>query len=392
MGAIGVAHFTSHFFQLALPPLFPLLRDALGVSYLALGLMMSVLYGASGVGQAVAGFLVDRAGARAVLLAGMGVLAGAMALAGLSVSYGMMVAVVLVAGLGNSVFHPADYAILNASVTPRRLGRAYSVHGICGSLGYAAAPVVLVAVGGALGWRAALLMAGGLGLALTGLVAGQSGVMTDHRHAAGRPAPGRSGLARDLRLLLVLPILLAFAYFSLHAMALIGLQTFAVTALVAGSGAPLGLATGALTAFLLGRAVGILAGGMLADRTSRHDLVAVTGMLLAALLTLLVASAAMPSDLLAPVLGAAGLCLGATNPSRDMLVRATAATGASGKVFGFVYSGLDLGSALTPLLFGWLLDRGEPRAVFVVAAGLMLVSIVTVLEVRRRAAPAPARP
>ena len=182
------------------------------------------------------------------------------------------------------------------------------------------------------------------------------------------------------------PILVAFAYFALLATSVIGLQTFSVSAMVKIYEAPLAFATGALTAFLLGGAAGILVGGSLADRTSRHDIVAGSGMFLGAAATLAIASTAPPLALLPVVIALAGFCLGATSPSRDMLVRAATRPGASGKVYGFVYSGLDLGSSLTPLLFGWLLDRGEPRMVIVASAAFMLLTIATVVQVRRHGA------
>ena len=160
IGLIAVAHFFSHFFQLTLPPLFPLLKTVFGVPYVALGLAMSVFYGASGIGQTLSGFLVDRIGAARVLLGGMALFASSVALAGLVPSYWMLLPVALLAGLGNSVFHPADYSILNASVDPRRIGRGYSVHSISGNLGWAVAPTVVVGLTASSGWRAALVTVG----------------------------------------------------------------------------------------------------------------------------------------------------------------------------------------------------------------------------------------
>ena len=386
MGLVGGAHFVSHFFQLTLPPLFPLLRDDFGVTYVQLGLLMSLFYASSGVGQTASGFLVDHWGARRVLPAGMALLAGAMALAGLAPSYWALVPAALLGGLGNSVFHPADYSIFNASVSPRRLGRAYGVHSICGALGWAVAPAVVVGLSAAVGWRAALLTVGVLGIAAALALSTQREALDDRREPAGVRGVPASGWSANVKLLMATPILVAFAYFALLATSLIGIQTFSVSAMIAIYEAPLGLATGALTAFLLGSAGGVLVGGFLADRTSRHDVVASCGMCLGAIASLVIASAAPPAALLPVVMAMAGVCLGATSPSRDMLVRAATPPGASGKVYGFVYSGLDLGSSLTPLLFGWLLDRGEPRMVFVVSAGFMLLTIATVVQVRRHAA------
>jgi MFS family permease len=391
IGLVSSAHFMSHFFQLALPPLFPLLKTAFGVPYVAFGLVMSVFYVSSGIGQTVSGFLVDRFGARRVLLGGMTLLSAAIALDGLSLSYWMLLPLAVMAGLGNSTFHPADYSIFNTAVTPRRLGRAYSIHGVCGSLGWTASPAVLVGLSGLLGWRGALVAVGGLGLAVMLALSTQSSALTSERPAAARAAGRERGLRGDLQLLFVAPVLMTFAYFVLLAASLIGIQTFGVPALIQIYDAPLALATGALTAFLLGSAAGTLAGGFLADLTRRHDLVAGTGMLLGAVIALVVASGATSAAAIPAALALTGFSLGATSPSRDMLVRAATPPGASGKVYGFVYSGLDLGSSVMPLVYGWLLDRSEPRAVFVMSALFMALTIATVFQVRRHAVPAVAR-
>jgi FSR family fosmidomycin resistance protein-like MFS transporter len=386
IGLIGVAHFFSHFFQLTLPPLFPLLKSVLGVPYVALGLAMSVFYAASGIGQTLSGFLVDRIGAHRVLLSGLALFASAIALAGSVSSYWMLLPVALLAGLGNSVFHPADYSILNASVDPRRIGRGYSVHAISGNLGWAVAPTVVFGLTAHFGWRAALVTVGSLGLAMVVVLATQRAAFVQSRYDTRGTGP-----VAELRLLLSAPILSAFAYFAFIATALIGVQTFGVTGLMRIYDTPLALATGALTAFLLGSAAGILAGGFLADRTRRHDIVAVGGLVIAAGFMMLLATGALAPSLLPVILALTGLCHGATGPSRDMLVRAATPPGASGKVFGFVYSGLDLGSCLTPLAFGWLLDHGDPRMLFIAVAILMLMTIGTVVQVKRTAQqPAPA--
>ena len=384
IGLVGSAHFFSHFFQLALPPLFPVLKDALGVPYVALGFVMSVMYAASGVGQTVSGFLVDRFGAARVLVSGMALFSGAIAAAGLAPSYWVLLPIAVAAGLGNSVFHPADYSIFNASVDARRLGRAYSVHSIGGNLGWTVAPAVIVTLASHTSWRTALVTVGGVGVVAALLLSTQAHTLADDRRAAAlREAEAAGGLAADIRLLMVAPLLAAFAYFTLLATSLIGIQTFSVTAMVALYGAPLALATGALTAFLLGSSAGILLGGFLADHTRRHDLVAGGGMLAGALLAFVLATGGLALAALPVVMAVTGFALGVTSPSRDMLVRQATPRGASGKVYGFVYSGLDLGSSLTPLLFGWLLDRGEPRSVFVVSAVFMLLTITTVVQVRR---------
>jgi MFS family permease len=351
-----------------------------------------LFYGASGVGQTVAGFLVDRFGAPRILAGGLALLAGSVALAGLAPSYAALLPIFVLAGLGNSVFHPADYSIVNALVTPARIGRAYSVHGISGTLGWALSPVVTVGLAGLLGWRAALGVIGAGGLLGALVIWTQRAALTkpegrEWRGDAVRPG----GIAADVRLLLQRPILVAFAYFALLATAMIGLKTFGITAMVTLYAVPLAVATGALTAYLLGSAAGILAGGMLADRTQRHDIVAAGGLVTAAAFTLAIGSGALLVPLLPVTLALTGFAMGITSPSRDMLIRAATPAGASGKVYGFVYSGLDAGSASAPLVLGWLLDRGEPRLMFVVVAALLLCTIVTVVQVRRHGAPVAVR-
>lgn len=384
IGLIGAGHLISHFLQLTLPPLFPVLRTELDVSWAALGVVSSVFYGVSAVAQTAAGFVVDRLGARRVLLAGMTLMAGAIALGGTVRSYSMLLAVAALAGLGNSVFHPADYSMLNQAVSARRIARAYSVHQLSGNAGWVLAPIVVGTVTHVAGWRVALLTAGGLALLGTGILATQ----TQGLGAAEPARPARHpSMAADVRLLLAIPILMAFGYFALLTASTMGIQTFAVPALGVIYHAPLTLATGALTVYLFGNATGILTGGVLADRATRHDLVAATGVTGAAVLTLVLGSGQLPLSTITLVMAAMGFSMGVTAPSRDMLVRAATPRGSSGKVFGFVYSGLDLGSLVAPPIYGWLLDRGRPRTMFAVISAVMFVMILTVIQVRRRVVP-----
>jgi MFS family permease len=387
IGLIGAGHLISHFLQLVLPPLFPVLRSEFDVSWAALGLVSSVFYGASGLAQTVAGFVVDRLGARRVLLAGMTLMAVAIGFGALASSYWVLLVIAALAGLGNSVFHPADYSMLNSAVSARRIARAYSIHSLSGNAGWILAPIVVGTVTHVAGWRPALLTAAGLALLGTLVLATQT-------RGLGAPAPApaarRSGVVADLRVLLAVPILMAFAYFALLTGSMMGIQNFAVPALGLIYHAPLTLATGALTVYLIGNACGILVGGFLADRATRHDLVAVAGVTMAATLTLVLGSGSLPLSTIAVAMAAMGFSMGLTAPSRDMLVRAATPRGSSGKVFGFVYSGLDLGSLVAPPVYGWLLDHGQPRSMFVVIAAVMGVMILTVIQVRRRVVPATA--
>jgi MFS family permease len=381
IGLVGLAHASSHFLQLALPPLFPLLHAQYDVPWTVLGGLVAMFYVASGGMQFVAGFLVDRFGARPVLLAGMALLVTGTLLASLAPGPYWLFPFVAVMGAGNGVFHPADFAILNANVATRRLGHAYSSHGVGGNVGYALAPIVSYGLGSTLGWRVALACMGLAGLAA--LIA----LWSQRRHLVSHAAG--DAVAHTLRasfgLFLQRAILLCFGYFVLQTAATVGLQTFLPASLSTGLGVPLVIATSAVTAYLLGGSAGIVAGGFLAAQTQRHDRVAAAGLLAGATLLAVVATGAVPHALVVPMLAAVGLVIGATGPSRDLIVRNATPRGAAGRVYGFVYSGLDLGASLGPLWFGLMLDHALGREVLYVIAMLFVAAIATVVNVRRMA-------
>jgi MFS family permease len=377
IGLVALAHGLSHFYQIATAVLFPLIKDDLGVSYAALGSTVALYYVVSGICQTLAGFAVDRYGARLVLFCGLALAVLGALMAGLAQNFPMLVAAAVVGGLGNSVFHPVDFSILNARVDKARLGYAFSWHGIAGYLGYAAAPAYGIAMASAFGWRGALLGAALVGVVVIVLLASQGAMLQ------AMPARQRQD-AGGLRPLLQLPVLMVFGYFVLLGVAFIAIQTFGVTAMVSLYGVDVVLASAALTAYLVGGAVGIFCGGFIAVRASRHDLVAVSGMACSAALAFVLASAWLPAALLPLLLGAAGFAGGLTNPSRDLIVRASTPPGATGKVYGFVYSGLDVGSMVTPVVFGWLIDRGQPAAVFYAVVAVLALSILTVLKLPGR--------
>jgi FSR family fosmidomycin resistance protein-like MFS transporter len=389
IGLIAVAHGLSHFYQLVVAVLFPLIKQDLGVSYAALGVATAVYYTVSGICQTLAGFAVDRFGARRVLLIGLALCSLGILLTGLAQSYAMLVLAFFVAGLGNSVFHPADFAILNARVDAKRLGYAFSFHGIGGTLGWALAPAFSYGLAALYGWHAALLAASALGVVMIGLLLANPDAVPGAARGRAQAAAAPTTLREDLRVLGATPVLMCFLYFLLLAAALIGLQNFGVAGLVALYDAPVALASSALTAFLIGGAAGILAGGYVAGRARRHDLVAAGGMLASACAVLLLASGALSLAFVAPMLALAGFASGLTNPSRDLLVRGATPPGASGKVYGFVYSGLDVGSMATPVLYGWLLDRALAAGVFYAVFAVLLLSVATVLYLPARGTAAP---
>lgn len=388
MGLVGAAHWASHFFQLVLPALFLFVRDEFQVSFAALGLLTTLLYGSSGFAQTAAGFLVDRFGARRILLSGLTVASLATLGFGLVQSYWMLLPLSVLAGLGNSVFHPADLAILTSKVSSHRLGRGYATHALCGNLGWAAAPVLMIGLAQIWDWRVAIITAGFIGLAIVAAFLIWGGDLEDQN--AGHAAMGADEkipmgrLMDNVRLLLSTTIISCFLYFAFLAAALIGIQNFGIPAMVDLFSLSLVEAGRGVTGFLLGTASGIFIGGIVADRTDRHDRVAMAGMTTAALFMFYIASSDLSGTSVLILLIIAGAASGITTPSRDMLVRAATPKGASGRVFGFVYSGLDLGSSLIPLALGWALDQGRPEAVFYSATGFLAVTVLTVIQVRRQ--------
>jgi MFS family permease len=384
VGLIAAGHFLSHFYIMTLPPLFPLLRGEYGVSYTALGLALAVLNGTTGLTQAPVGFLVDRFGARGILIGGLALFALATALVGLFPTYPALITLMAVAGLGNAVFHPADYAILSASVNVDQMGRAFSIHTFGGYIGFASAPVTVVFLAGLFSWQWALMICGGVGLLVALLMLANSELLLDdsaRRHA--RAMQRRRGA--DLRLLLSLPILTSLAFFAMLALSHGGLTSFGVSALESLYQVPLVEANAPLSAYLFASAFGVLAGGWAADRTRRHDWLVGTCMVLVAVMAAPVAAFTPSLVLVSVLLGLAGFFSGAVAPSRDMMVRAITPPGASGKVFGFVTTGFNIGGLITPLIFGMVMDHGEPRLVFWLVAILSLVTLITVFGTGRHA-------
>lgn len=386
IGLVSAAHYCSHVMQLVLPPLFPILHEELGASFLELGLVMTVFYAASGVGQPLAGVLVDRFGPLRLLVGGLTLLSLAVAAAGFITSYWMLLPLALLGGLGNSVFHPADLSILSLRVSEDRLGRAYSLHAVFGTLGYATSPIVITAVAAYGHWRIALVVCGIVGLVMAAVVYGKRRLLVGgSSHPSHRPADAAQP-SGYMALITSPVVVMGFFFFALISFSGLGIQSFGIAAFVAGYGLTLPLATAAVAAYLIGSTSGMILGGFLADRTDQHHRVAVTGMATGAALLMLVAYAGSDITLLLPLLFTAGIAYGATQPSRDVLIRRAASGSGLGSVFGFVYSGFDLGSSTGPLLFGALLDHDMPRAVFIAVSIAMVLGTPMVLQVRRRIA------
>lgn len=377
---VGIAHGLSHFFHLILAPLFPWLKGAFALSYAELGLLMSAFFIVSGIGQALAGFVVDRVGAFSVLLFGMSCLGiSALVLFGAQ-DYRMLMAGAMLAGLGNSVFHPSDYTILNKRVSSERIAYAYSVHGISGNLGWAAAPVFLVSIAGVFDWRMALLAAAFLPFTVMAFLLVYRDEMQpqESTHSEALQVTRSGGEMGFMRLPAVW---MCFGFFFLIAMALGGIQSFSSAGLRDLYGMSLAWATAAYTVYMLASACGMLWGGFIAAKTSQHDRTITIAFSFAGALSLILASGWLAPALAVILMGFIGFGAGVAGPSRDLLIRAAAPKNATGMVYGIVYSGLDIGLACAPLLFGAIMDRKHPSWVFMCVGVFQFLAIMTAVNV-----------
>jgi len=398
IGLVGLAHMISHFSQLLLAPLFPWLKDDFNASYAELGFLMSVFFVVSCAVQMLSGFLVDRFGPRPILFGGLATLGLAAFGFSVSTSYWMLAGVSVLAGIGNGVFHPVDYTLLNRKVSSPRLGHAYSVHGITGSLGWALAPAMLVPIALAFSWRVALASAGTLAFVVLA-------VLWLNRDKLSLPSPSTSGSTSGAHktgapvleggsfgFLKIPAVWMCFAFFFFYAMALSVVQAFAPEAARQLHQVPVALVATCLTVYMVCSAGGMVLGGFLAADPTRCERIVGLGLGFAALVALVIGFADV-SGLAVPVLfGLMGFAAGTGGPSRDLIVKRAAPPNSTGRVYGVVYSGLDIGQAVSPLVFGSLMDHGQYRGVFIGLALVQAVLITTAFNVRkaRRTVMAPA--
>jgi MFS transporter, FSR family, fosmidomycin resistance protein len=382
MGLVGLAHASSHFSHLLLPLLFPILIRDFGWSYSELGLLSTLFFVVSGVGQASAGFVVDRFGARPVLFASMVLFTLACLLASVAQGYAALMGVAVLAGLGNAPFHPVDFTILNQRVSAPRLGYAFSAHGLSGNLGWAVAPVFFTGLGALWGWREAFVAAAVMYAALLLLLWMYRDDL--HTEASARPQAGQVP-TQDLNFVRLPVVWWCFAFFLLSTVTLAVVQNFSVPILKALHGVSLEVASMTLTAYMLCGALGMLAGGFVAARWPRlSDRVVAICMTFAALLMAVCASGLFGQTGTLWVLAATGFAVGVGGPSRDLMIKKATPKGATGRVYGLVYSGLDVGFALSPIFFGALMDHGHYQATLLGAALVLLLSVVAALGVGKR--------
>jgi FSR family fosmidomycin resistance protein-like MFS transporter len=388
---VSAAHACSHFFHLIIAPLFPWLKAEFGVSYAELGLLMTVFFVVSGVGQALAGFVVDRIGPVPVLLASLCAFVASALVLSMAPGYAMLVVGCTLAGLGNAAFHPVDYSILNARIAPARLARAYAVHSVAGNLGWALAPVFLVGITGLAGWRVAV---GAVALPAAGLLVL---VWTHRALLAGAPvgmlgtvraAPRAAAAARtehSLAFMRLPAVWLSFLFFLTLAISFGGIQSFGSEAARQLHGVAPSWAAMCLTVYMLSSAVGTLAGGWAAGDPSRAESIVAGGYALAAAVSLALALLDTPAWIVPMLFGLMGFGSGTAGPARDLLVRRASPPGATGRVYGLVYSGLDAGMALAPAAFGWMMDHGMPAAVWLGIAFFQALLIANAMGVGRAA-------
>lgn len=381
IGLVGIAHASSHFSHLLLPLMFPVFMRTFGLSYSELGFLMTVFFVVSGIGQACAGFVVDRLGARPVLFVALLLMAaGCMAVSFADSYLGLMLGAALL-GLGNCSFHPVDFTILNQKVSAPRLGYAFSAHGLTGNLGWAFAPMFMVGLSAAFDWRVAYVGAALLFVGIFALLFWQR----EHLQAEVVVQKQSTSEASTLDFLKIPVVWWCFSFFLLSTMTLAVVQSFAVSILQALHHVTFEAATLTLTAYMLCAAAGMFLGGFVAARLPRHsDKVVATCMATGALFMALCGSGLFGADLTMVILAATGLAIGVGGPSRDMMIKKATPKGATGRVYGMVYSGLDIGFAISPLIFGVFMDHGWYGATLLGAAFVLLLSVLLALGVGRR--------
>jgi len=383
---VSTGHFMSHYSQMVLPPLFPLMAADYGVGYAALGLIVTLINLSGAMVQIPVGFLVDRIGAKSLLIAGLLIKTFALGAMAFTDSYEMLLVLAVLAGIGHSVFHPADYAILMSSIDESRIGRAFSVHTASGNAGSAIAPLLILMIAAQWGWKTALVSIAILGAVTALAMILQSSALQDHvgtkkkkKKEDGVPSHSGNGLIEGIRMLCQPSILILYMFFLITAMITVGINTFTVTGLTQVHGTSLTMAGTALTTYLVAGLVGILVGGIIADKTNRHDIIAAAAFIIAAGLMVIIGLYDLSPPLLLACYAVIGVVLGLIRPARDMMAKALTKKADAGKMFGFMSNGHFLGAAIVPVLLGWVVDLGQPQWVFWLGAIFAITALLSLI-------------
>jgi MFS family permease len=372
---IGLAHSISHFFHLIIAPLFPWIKVEFGLTYAELGLLMTTFYVVSSVVQSTSGLLVDRYGARPMLFIGIFFLMISAFILGFAQTYTMLLIGVSIAGLGNGVFHPVDYTMINHLVKEKNLAHAYSVHGVTGYLGWAAAPLFLLSLTALFdSWRVAEFGAGILAGVVLLILLYRRKQLEDHevdKHYEEKEAP-----IATLAIFKLPSMWMSWLFFYLTSFGFAGIQSFSSSALVDIYQIPISLTASSYTLFMICSALGLIAGGFVATKISDPDRVITTAFLISGVMAVVTGMGIFPGWTVPVLFALMGFGGGMAGPARDLMVRAGTPKGASGRVFGLVYSGIDFGAASGPVLFGLFMDWKSPEIIFYSIAVLQLIAVL----------------
>ena len=372
IGLVSFGHMMSHFFFFVMPPLYLSLQQEFGVSYALLALPMSAYALAAGITQTPVGFLIDRIGARKLLILGSGLQGLSVAAIGFTDTFWQLMVLYTITGIANTVFHPADYGILSGSVAKERLGRAYSIHLFSGNLGWVLVPGVMIGLASLFDWRAAFVIVGLVGFAFSLVVWAMSGLLSEEvsekDKEAAKAAHDSHSIGEGLRLLVSYPIMMCMLFYVMLTVGFTGVRSFAVVALNQLYGMSDVLGNTILTGFMAGSAAGVLLGGFVADRYGPRIATAFGTLVSAGVMLVIVGSYQLPAPVILAAITLSGILQGVLLPSRDLLIRAVTPQGSMGKVLGFLTTGMMLASAIVQPIFGWLMDIQEPRWVFWLSA------------------------